>query len=131
MGLGVATLCGGGIFVAGPRVWEAWERSGWREYYLGGDAGPGTPPVRSGLDWMTARLLSQIYSTALDRVVADAAVQERLGEPIEQRTSECGGRVRLRQGHVGEALHRHALAQLQDRVLRDSECLQLVGELLE
>jgi hypothetical protein len=83
VGLGLATLCGGTLYVVGPRAWEAWQRSGWQDYYLGGEPNPGPVVVRSGMDWMTARLLSQVYTEALDVVVADRAVIERLGEPIE------------------------------------------------
>jgi hypothetical protein len=34
-------------------------------------------------DWWTQRVLSEVYTSALDTVVADQAVQEKLGEPVE------------------------------------------------
>jgi Cytochrome oxidase complex assembly protein 1 len=34
-------------------------------------------------DWWTQRVLSDVYTAALDKVVADPAVIEKLGEPIE------------------------------------------------
>jgi hypothetical protein len=37
----------------------------------------------SALDWWTSRVLSQVYTVALDQVVADEDVIELLGEPIE------------------------------------------------
>ena len=83
VGLGLATLCGGALFVVGPRLWEAWQQSGWPQYLEGDETGPSPVAVRSGMDWMTARFLSQVYSVALDAVVADKVVKERLGEPIE------------------------------------------------
>jgi hypothetical protein len=38
---------------------------------------------RSGLDWWTARVLSEVYTAALDHVVTDPDVIELLGQPIE------------------------------------------------
>lgn len=39
--------------------------------------------TQSPMDWWTSRVLSQVYTVALDQVVADEDVIELLGEPIE------------------------------------------------
>jgi hypothetical protein len=61
--------------------------------YVSLHGAPGTLPVppglgqvaarRSGLDWWTARVLSEVYTAALDHVVTDSDVIDLLGEPIE------------------------------------------------
>jgi hypothetical protein len=51
---------------------------------LGPAAGLGKLAVQPGaMDWWTSRVLSQVYTVALDQVASDPDVIELLGEPIE------------------------------------------------
>lgn len=51
---------------------------------LGPAAGFGKLAAQPGaMDWWTSRVLSQVYTVALDQVVSDPDVIELLGEPIE------------------------------------------------
>lgn len=71
--LTVFGMCAGVIYVGTPHVRDAMEQ-----------ARMPVPMIRPNVnDWWTQRVLSEVYTSALDTVVADQAVQEELGEPIE------------------------------------------------
>lgn len=69
----MAGLCAGLFFLGGPSVHDALEQ-----------ANVPVPTVRPNVnDWWTQRVLSEVYTGALDAVVADKGVMEHLGEPVE------------------------------------------------
>jgi len=71
--LTVFGMCAGVVYVGAPHVHDAMEQ-----------ARMPVPMIRPNVnDWWTQRVLSEVYTSALDTVVADQAVQEKLGEPIE------------------------------------------------
>lgn len=77
MALGCLGLCGGILFLGRARLQSAVERTGI-------DIRDITPePQTDWNDWMVRRELTHFYQTALDSVMADKALGEKLGEPIE------------------------------------------------
>lgn len=66
----------------------------------------GRPPIlgtqRGQTDWFADRLLSAVYTTALDAVATNSAVLERLGSPIEPVNSGDEGAFLFRRLGVGE-----------------------------
>lgn len=78
LALGSWSLCAGIIYVGFPSTQNALQQASQRI------ASKVTSPVGAN-DWWTARVLSQVYTTALDAAAADPTVIEQLGEPIEPR----------------------------------------------
>jgi hypothetical protein len=65
-----AGVCAGIVSLAAPRAQSALQKA----------QAAARPPAN---DWWVLRVLSEVYTAALDAAVADQAVIERLGEPIE------------------------------------------------
>jgi hypothetical protein len=74
-------LCAGLVFVAVPQTREALERADVPISQIA--PAPLVAVNADPNDWWTQRVLSDVYTAALDKVVADPAVIEKLGEPIE------------------------------------------------
>ena len=71
-------LCAGVVSLGYPSTRDLVEKAG-------GTAAVTQNPwtEQSIIDWMTQRVLSEVYTGAVDTVVADKAVIEQLGEPVE------------------------------------------------
>jgi len=65
-----AGVCAGVVYLAVPQAQSALQKA----------KAVSGPPAN---DWWVSRVLSEVYTAALDTAVADKAVIERLGEPIE------------------------------------------------
>jgi hypothetical protein len=98
VGAFVATLavfgsCAGIVYLGTPRVRDAMEQ-----------VNMPVPAIRPNVnDWWTQRVLSEVYTSALDTVVADQAVQEKLGEPIETDVAAEDLFVRVNEGELDES----------------------------
>ncbi len=90
-------LCAGVFFVGGPRAREALEQ-----------ANIAVPTARPNwTDWMTQRVLSEVYTGTVDAVVEDQGVVEALGEPVETDVNAAELYVRVNAGDLdsqGEAI---------------------------
>jgi len=75
--LTVAGLCAGVVSLGYP----------WARDAAGGASGMATksaPMTQQGIvDWMTQRILAEVYAAVVDQVVQDEEVIEALGEPVE------------------------------------------------
>ena len=88
--LTVFGLCAGVIYISRPHVEDALER-----------ARVPVPAMRPNAnDWWTQRVLSEVYTSALDTVVVDQAVQEKLGEPVETDVTAAELFVRVNDGEL-------------------------------
>lgn len=90
--LAVVGSCAGLVYLATPSVQDAMERARM----------PGSMIRPNVNDWWTQRVLSEVYTSALDTVVADQAVQEKLGEPIETDVAAENLFVRVSEGELDD-----------------------------
>jgi Cytochrome oxidase complex assembly protein 1 len=93
--IAVFGLCAGVVFLGTPAARDALE--------------PITGPVPAVAvnpnvnDWWTQRVLSEVYSGTVDKVIADKGVIEKLGEPIETDLASADLFRRLNTGELNSA----------------------------
>ena len=80
MAIGCAGACAGFFYFATPRVQVALQRANVRLPDVGL---PNVAARQDANDWMTTRMLSEVYTRSLAVVVANKEVIERLGEPLQ------------------------------------------------
>jgi len=76
-------LCAGLVFLGFPQARESLERAELPDPQTMMTPAPLVALNPDPNDWWTQRVLSDVYTAALDKVVADPAVIEQLGDPIE------------------------------------------------
>jgi Cytochrome oxidase complex assembly protein 1 len=80
MVIGCAGACAGFFYLATPRVQVALQQANVQLPDLGL---PSVPMPSTANDWMTTRMLTEVYTKALWAVTADKNVIERLGDPLQ------------------------------------------------
>jgi hypothetical protein len=78
--IGCAGACAGFFYLATPQAKKAMEQANVRLPDLGL---PNVTAQQNVNDWMTTRMLSEVYTRSLAVVAANKAVIERLGEPLQ------------------------------------------------
>jgi hypothetical protein len=78
MALSCVGVCAGIVFLARTKIESALEQAG---VPIPGVAS--VPPDTDWNDWMVRRELTHFYQTALESVVTDKTLLEKLGEPVE------------------------------------------------